>query len=52
MNVENSLSIIDSYLNKVIMEVGDTTERDWLIDAQKNVKKTLWHIRKDKLKGV
>jgi len=48
MDLENRLSIINSNLEKAIMICSSTWERDWLIEAQNNVKKTIWHIKKDK----
>lgn len=50
MNLENKLAIINANLDTAIMEVSSTTERDWLLNAQQEIKKVLWHIRKDKRK--
>ena len=39
MNYENQLSIINSMLEKVIMQSDATWDRDKLIEASNNVKK-------------
>jgi hypothetical protein len=50
MNTENKLSICNTYIEEATMEIDDTCLRDKLIDAQNQIKKVIWHLKRDKVK--
>jgi len=47
--IENRLSVVKSHLEKSIMEIGDTTLRDLLIESRDRIEKVIWHLKKDKV---
>ena len=49
MEIENRLSIINKHLDSAIMEISATWERDKLLEAQSNIKRVIWGIKKDKV---